>query len=83
LYLFSRISTGLAKLAVKKNYVHSPDKSFSIFAAVTWGIVMWLFRHHPQTLQGGLQTSMTYLYNDSDVFNNLNSLLWHNKETAK
>ena len=37
LYLFSRISTGLAKLAVKKGYITAHDNSFSIFAAITWG----------------------------------------------
>lgn len=38
LYLFSRISTGMARLAVKKGLVPSPEYSFSAFAAVTWGI---------------------------------------------
>lgn len=38
LYLFSRISTGLARLAVKKGIVSAPEKSFTYFAAITWGI---------------------------------------------
>jgi peroxisomal membrane protein 4 len=79
LYLFSRISTGLAKLAVKKGVLPSPDYSFSAFAAVTWGIVMFLFRNHKDVLQGGLQSSMEYLYNDSDIFSDLRTLFWHNK----
>lgn len=71
--------TGLAKLAVKKEYVSAPKYSFSAFAAITWGIVMWLFRNNKDTLQGGLQSSMVYLYNDSDVFHDLRTLFWHNK----
>ncbi|KAJ3257188.1 Peroxisomal membrane protein 4 [Boothiomyces macroporosus] len=79
LYLFSRISTGLARLAHMKGLVPAPDYSFSAFAAVTWGVVMWLFRHNRDSLQGGLQASMQYLYNDSDKFTDLRTLLWHNK----
>ena len=41
LYLFSRISTGMAKLAVKKGYVNAPEWSFSAFAAMTWGNHLW------------------------------------------
>eukprot|EP00842_Homolaphlyctis_polyrhiza_P005030 jgi/Hompol1/5528/HPOL_004500-RA len=66
LYLFSRISVGLAQLAVKRGIVPQPKHAFPVFAAVTWGIVMWLFRHDRDTLQPSLQSSMQYLYNDSD-----------------
>ena len=37
-----------------------------IFASAVWGIVLWLFEHHPSTLQSSLQSSMKYLYHDSD-----------------
>ena len=40
---------------------------------------MWLFRHERDTLHGGLQASMEYLYNDSDKFVDLRTLIWHNK----
>ncbi len=66
-------------MAWKKGYVSAPDYTFSAFAALTWGIVMWLFRNHRDTLQGGLQTSMVYLYNDSDVFKDLGTLIFRNK----
>jgi peroxisomal membrane protein 4 len=36
MYLFSRVSIGIARLAVD-NGLYAPEKSFSIFAAVTWG----------------------------------------------
>ena len=37
LYLFSRIMTGLAYLAVKKQIVPQPKYSFPVFAATVWG----------------------------------------------
>ncbi|KNE65003.1 hypothetical protein AMAG_10669 [Allomyces macrogynus ATCC 38327] len=80
MYLFSRIMIGLAKLAVEKNVIPDPPQDpFPLFAAVVWGIVMWLFRHHRDTLQASLQASMQYLYNDSDVWNSLRNWIWHNK----
>jgi hypothetical protein len=44
-----------------------PDSGyFSIFAAVSWGAVMWLFQHRGETLQPGMFSAMTYLYRDSE-----------------
>lgn len=87
LYLFSRIAVGLAKLAVKKQVIVAPSYSFPLFSAVTWGlffvivgIVMWLFRNESDTLQSSLKTSMQYLYNDSDRFTDLETLLLKNKK---
>jgi peroxisomal membrane protein 4 len=51
---------------------------FSLFAAVTWGLVMWLFRHRRHTIQTGMFNSMTYLYLDSNIWSDLRTLLWHN-----
>lgn len=44
-------------------YPYSPSippdsKVFEVFAALTWGAVMWLFRWRRHTLQGGLVNSM-------------------------
>ncbi len=63
-YLLSRITVGVAKLMVKKQYVPQLPNSFPIVSAAVWGIVMWLFRHERDTLQPSLQASMQYLYND-------------------
>lgn len=52
---------------------------FSVFAALTWGAVMWLFRYRPETIQPGMFSSMVYLYRDSDKWKDLRTLLWHNK----
>ncbi|KAI0768531.1 peroxisomal membrane protein 4 [Trametes elegans] len=52
---------------------------FSLFAALSWGAVMWLFNHRGESVQPGLFNSMTYIYRDSEHWNNLRTLLWHNK----
>ena len=79
LYLFSRISMGLAHLAVEKKLIVAPNGSFSAFAAITWGIVMWLHRKHQKVLQGSLRASMQFLYNDSDTFSSFDDWMFHNK----
>ncbi|KAF9036484.1 peroxisomal membrane protein 4 [Hymenopellis radicata] len=56
-----------------------PDsRYFTVFAALSWGAVMWLFNHRGHTIQPGMFNSMTYLYKDSDKWKNLKTLLWHN-----
>lgn len=56
-----------------------PDsRYFTLFAALSWGAVMWLYNHRGQTIQPGMFNSMTYLYKDSDKWKNLKTLLWHN-----
>ncbi|KAI0343934.1 peroxisomal membrane protein 4 [Trametopsis cervina] len=54
-------------------------RHFSIFAAVCWGAVMWLFQERGETIQPGMFNSMVYLYRDSEHWNSLKTLLWHNK----
>lgn len=54
-------------------------RHFSVFAALCWGLVMYLFNERGETIQPGMFNSMTYLYRDSDHWNNLKTLLWHNK----
>lgn len=57
-----------------------PDsRYFSIFAALVWGCVMWLFEHKGEAIQPGMFNSMTYLYRDSNVWTDLRTLLWHNR----
>ncbi|ESK98464.1 peroxisomal protein [Moniliophthora roreri MCA 2997] len=54
-------------------------KYFSLFAALSWGAVMWLFKNRGETIQPGMFNSMTYLYRDSEVWKDLRTLFWHNK----
>lgn len=57
-----------------------PDaRIFTVFAAASWGAVMWLFSHRAETLQPGMANSMQYLYRDSEAWTSLKTLLWHNK----
>ncbi|EIN13605.1 peroxisomal membrane protein 4 [Punctularia strigosozonata HHB-11173 SS5] len=53
-------------------------RAFSIFAALSWGAVMWLFNNRGETIQPGMFNSMTYLYRDSERWQDLRTLLWHN-----
>lgn len=84
LYLLSRITIGLVKVAVKKGYVPEPKFDvFPWFAGLMWGVVLCLFEYHQETLQQSLQNSMTYIYRDSTVWSSVwdflvynNQLLW-------
>lgn len=79
-YLLSRITVAFAKLAANKGYIKTPNIDiWPWFAAFVWGSVLWLFEFHRWTLQGSLQSSMVYLYDDSNVFSTLKNFLWHNK----
>ncbi|PWN31917.1 peroxisomal membrane protein 4 [Meira miltonrushii] len=53
-------------------------KTFSIFAALVWGCVMWLFKNRRQRLQGSLVSSMDYLYVNAEKWKDLRTLFWHN-----
>lgn len=55
------------------------SRAFTLFAALSWGAVMWLYQHRGETLQPGMFHSMTYLYRDSNRWQDLRTLLWHNK----
>ncbi|KAH6854530.1 Tim17/Tim22/Tim23/Pmp24 family-domain-containing protein [Chaetomium sp. MPI-CAGE-AT-0009] len=89
IYVFARVVLALARLAIKPGVglpgVSEPGASAAIsraawplFASVSWAAVMHLFRWHPAELQGSLRSSMTYIYADSDRWDGLRTLLWHN-----
>ncbi|XP_015265870.1 PREDICTED: LOW QUALITY PROTEIN: peroxisomal membrane protein 4 [Gekko japonicus] len=83
MYLLSRILFGLSRLAVEKGYIPEPKQDpFPLFAALVWGIVLWLFEYHRHTLQPSLQSSMTYLYDDSNVWHDVSDFLIYNKRPA-
>ena len=91
--MLARVLTGLVRLAHRRRSSNSSSiatadaepgswlaqNAFSIEATLVWGLVMWLFRRHRSTLQSSLQASMQYLYNDSDTWSSLWTLLIHNK----
>ena len=73
IYVFARVVLALAKLSVEKGVIKDPrgkvrGNSWGVFAAVSWGLVMWLFRWEAGSLQGSLRSSMEYLYGSSFSF---------------
>lgn len=38
------------------------QNAWPVFASMSWGCVMWLFRWYPEMLQPSLRSSMTYMY---------------------
>lgn len=71
-YVFARVMLGLAKLSVQRKRAGglgpSPDmkellvgNAWPVFAAMSWGLVMWLFRWYPEVLQPSLRASMKYM----------------------
>ncbi|KPP69977.1 peroxisomal membrane protein 4-like [Scleropages formosus] len=80
MYLLSRILFALSRLAVEKGYIPQPKKDpFPLFATLVWGIVLWLFEYYPHTLQPSLQSSMNYLYHDSNMWHDISDFLIYNK----
>ncbi|KAG8446234.1 hypothetical protein GDO86_013905 [Hymenochirus boettgeri] len=80
MYLLSRVLFGLSRLAVEKGYIPEPKLDvFPLFSALVWGFVLWLFEYHRHTLQPSLQSSMTYLYDDSNIWHDISDFLVYNK----
>lgn len=90
IYIFARVTLALARLAVKQGtglpvVSNEPLSSqisnyaWPVFASVSWGLVMLLFRHHPDDLQPSLRSSMTYIYKDCNNWDSLRTLIWHNR----
>ncbi|KAK9471350.1 Tim17/Tim22/Tim23/Pmp24 family-domain-containing protein [Dipodascopsis tothii] len=85
LYVFSRVILGIAKGLVKRNSLNrflptnaTPDAVWCLFASTCWGLVMYMFATEDDILQPSLRGSMVYLYRDSDSWDGLKTLLWHN-----
>lgn len=88
IFVFARVCLSLAQVLIKPavGIISSQELSarishdaWPLFAALSWGSVMWLFRWHPETIQTGLRSSMNYIYVDSDHWDSLRNLLIYNK----
>ncbi|KAL9086731.1 MAG: hypothetical protein Q9159_004026 [Coniocarpon cinnabarinum] len=53
--------------------------SWTVFASVSWAMVMWLFRWHPDVLQPSLRSSMKYLYDNAENWTGVRDWIWHNQ----
>ncbi|RCI15532.1 hypothetical protein L249_3517 [Ophiocordyceps polyrhachis-furcata BCC 54312] len=80
-YIFARVSLALARLAVKPGHglpgvssepLHSRIHHYAwpAFASLSWALVMFLYRLHPEDLQPSLRSSMRYIYSDCDQKDN-------------
>lgn len=88
LYCFGRVLLGIGKLmaykiARKVAELNKLDKkvlrtdiqniSWTFFASISWGFVMYMHRFYPSFLQHSLEASMIYIYDDNN-FTDLKSL---------
>jgi hypothetical protein len=69
IYVFARVCLALAKLSVHEGGVipaalreKASANAWPVFAALSWGSVMWLFRHHADAIQPSLRSSMKYMF---------------------
>ncbi|KAL5615602.1 hypothetical protein BROUX41_005641 [Berkeleyomyces rouxiae] len=90
IYVCARVVLALAKMSVKPNVglpvLNSiPERArtieyyaWPVFASTSWAMVMYLFRWHPEELQGSLRSSMVYIYRQANNWDSLRNFLWHN-----
>ncbi|MCJ1315380.1 hypothetical protein MMC15_000699 [Xylographa vitiligo] len=85
-YVFARVILAFAKIFVQKGGLlpvqlreQVAGKAWPIFAAVSWGAVMWLFRWFPETIQPSMRSSMQYIYINADHWGGFRDFLIHNK----
>ncbi|PSS25246.1 hypothetical protein M430DRAFT_133521 [Amorphotheca resinae ATCC 22711] len=88
IFVFARVMLSLAKLSIQPEVgiIRNPEltkrishDAWPVFAALSWGSVMWLFRWYPETVQSGLRSSMDYIYVQSDHWDSLRNFLVYNK----
>ena len=75
IYVFARVVLAFAKLSVQKGGPvpgHLRERvtgnAWPVFAALSWGAVMWLFRWHPEAIQPSLRSSMNYMFVQPSLF---------------
>lgn len=79
LYILSRITFGLTRVAVRKGLLPTPHfNTFPLFAGLMWACNLWLFENHQTTLQPSLQSSLTYIFEDSRIWHNIWDLMMYN-----
>jgi len=67
LYLMGRVFLSSLKVLKKKKLIKTNfDKSYKVVAALTWGLVMFLFENHEEELPYGLKNSMREIYRSDE-----------------
>lgn len=74
LYLLSRDITGGLKNLQYKKIIPQFD-FFPFIATLSWGLVMYLYKVYPETLQFSLKRSMDFLYKNSEHFKHWTELV--------
>jgi peroxisomal membrane protein 4 len=86
--VFARVVLAAAQLSIQPHIgiIKNPEMTkrishdaWPVFAALSWGSVMWLFRWHPDYVQSGLRSSMDYIYVQSDHWDSLRNFIVYNK----
>lgn len=69
IYVFARVVLAFAKMSVQSGGMvprgfreRAVGHAWPIFASLSWGAVMWLFRWHPETIQPSMRSSMQYMW---------------------
>ncbi|KAF8542967.1 Tim17/Tim22/Tim23/Pmp24 family-domain-containing protein, partial [Trichophaea hybrida] len=83
MYVFARVVLGVAKLSVENGVVEDAEgrwrrNAYPVYASLSWAMVMWLFRWHPETVQSSLRNSMVYLYTNAEKWDGVRNWVWHN-----
>lgn len=73
MYVMSRVILGGVKAMNDYGYIPDVPHAYTLFAAATWALVMYLFEFHKKHLQKSLTSSMTYLYHESNEWPQLKS----------
>ncbi|KAK7632765.1 mitochondrial carrier domain-containing protein [Phyllosticta citricarpa] len=55
------------------------ERSWPVFASLSWALVMYVFRWHPEAVQPSMRSSMVYIYDQADRWDSLRNFIWHNK----
>jgi len=88
IFVFARVCLAAAQLSIQPTIgiIKDPEmtkriahEAWPVFAALSWGSVMWLFRWYPDTVQSGLRSSMDYIYVQSDHWDSLRNFIVYNK----
>eukprot|EP00457_Paulinella_chromatophora_P019055 gb/GEZN01020589.1/.p1 GENE.gb/GEZN01020589.1/~~gb/GEZN01020589.1/.p1 ORF type:complete len:215 (-),score=7.34 gb/GEZN01020589.1/:34-657(-) len=74
MYVLSRIIFGLVRYAAKQQVLPVVPGAFRWSACLIWGTVMCLFHVDRKVLQGSLERSMVYLYEESDTWPSMEKL---------
>eukprot|EP00291_Cryptomonas_curvata_P006367 CAMPEP_0172190362 /NCGR_PEP_ID=MMETSP1050-20130122/23073_1 /TAXON_ID=233186 /ORGANISM="Cryptomonas curvata, Strain CCAP979/52" /LENGTH=157 /DNA_ID=CAMNT_0012865231 /DNA_START=110 /DNA_END=580 /DNA_ORIENTATION=- len=72
LYLLSRVVVSFVKMLAVRGVAPFSSVNYGqvypYLAAGVWAVVMWLYEAYPKTLQPSLESSMRYLYADTNTW---------------